>query len=255
MDLIFYVNEHLFIIMIMFARVSGLFLYAPVYSGKFIPAKIKLAICLLFSIILSGTSNYPNNLDLYSLFWCIVLEFIFGTLIGLVSSLFLKCINVFGASVDFMMGFGMMNGVSLDGSSESVSSILIEYLSIILFLFIQGHIHLFYILAEDINIMNLIEQFQSFNFISFFCECFMFIIKNGVNLAIPFLLVFLLIDLCLGVINKSYPNFNVFLFSIPIKSMIFVLLMLFYIFTFTYNFGSLYGSNMDLIDTLFSIFK
>ena len=228
MDILFYVNEHIYVIVIMFARISGLFLNAPVFSAKFIPMKIRLMICLFFSIILAGTSNYSNDISLYMLFWYIILEFIFGTLIGMVSSLFLKAINMFGASVDFMMGFGMMSGVGADGPSDSVSSILIEYLSMIVFLAIRGHIHLFYIISKKINLLNFIEHIQSFNFITFLSECFMYIISNGINLAIPFLLVFLLIDLCLGVINKSYPNFNVFLFSIPIKSLLFVILLCIY---------------------------
>ncbi|MBQ3423252.1 MAG: flagellar biosynthetic protein FliR, partial [Romboutsia sp.] len=192
MDMLFYVSEHLFVILIMFARISGLFLNAPVFSAKFIPMKIRLMICLFFSIIISGNSSYSNDITLYMLFWYVVLEFIFGTLIGLVSSLFLKAVNMFGASVDFMMGFGAMSGVGADGPTDSVSSILIEYLSILVFFAIRGHIHLFYIISEKINLLNFIEYIQSFNFITFISKCFMYIISNGINLAIPFLLVFLL---------------------------------------------------------------
>lgn len=255
MDLLFYVNEHLFNIIIMFSKITGLFLFAPVYSGKFLPAKIKVILALMLSIILSSTLNYPSDLDLYSLFWLIILEFLFGLLIGFVSSLFFKTINMLGACIDFVMGFGMMSSIGVDGPSDSISATLLEYIALILFFAVQGHIYLFYIIAHKINIVKFITQIQSFDFIPFLVEIFVFIISNGIKLSIPFLLVFIIIDLCLGIVNKSYPSFNVFLFSIPIKTLLFVILTSYYMYAFIYNFDSFFTNNMSILQNLLNLFK
>lgn len=253
MDLLFYVNEHLFNIVIMFSRITGLFLLAPIYANKFIPTKIKVLLSLLFSIMLSGNLNYPSNLDLYYLFCFIIIEFLFGLLIGFMSSLFLKTINMLGACIDFVMGFGMMNSIGIDGSSDNISATLLEYVALILFFAMQGHIYLFYIISKKIDVMNLIASIQSFDLLTFLIKAFMFIISNGIKLSIPFLLVFIIIDLCLGIINKSYSSFNVFLFSIPIKALLFVILTSYYIYSFIYNFEGFFSSNITIIEEILNL--
>lgn len=250
MDLLFYVNDNIFFIMCMFSRISGVFLSTPVYSARFIPTKVKLILALFFSIILSPSVSLNIENSLYNLFILVFIEFGVGLLIGFISSLFLKSINIFGASVDYMMGFGMMSGLGLDGPSESVSSVLIEYLSLLLFFILNGHIYIFDILSYKLDVFTVFSSLTSIHILPFLIKSFLFIITHGINLALPFLLVFLLIDLCLGSINKSYPSFNVFLFSIPAKAIIFVMLLSYYVFAFIHNFENLYFSNLNLLNDL-----
>lgn len=68
-----------------------------------------------------------------------------------------------------------------------------------------------------------------------------FLMLNAVLVASPFILVALLSDVALGLINRFAPQLNVFILSMPIKSGICALLIIFYLGPFLDHFTDLFG--------------
>lgn len=77
-----------------------------------------------------------------------------------------------------------------------------------------------------------------------------FLMLNAVLVASPFILVALLSDVALGLINRFAPQLNVFILSMPIKSGICALLIIFYLGPFLDHFSDLFGVLIAHIKTL-----
>ena len=77
-----------------------------------------------------------------------------------------------------------------------------------------------------------------------------FLMLNAVLVASPFILVALLSDVALGLINRFAPQLNVFILSMPIKSGICALLIIFYLGHFLDHFSDLFGVLIAHIKTL-----
>ena len=77
-----------------------------------------------------------------------------------------------------------------------------------------------------------------------------FLLLNAVLVASPFILVALLSDVALGLINRFAPQLNVFILSMPIKSGICALLIIFYLGPFLDHFNDLFGVLAAHIKTL-----
>ncbi len=231
------------------ARIIGVFIFAPGFSSKAIPRQFKLILSFSLATILTQYVNY-NITDLYSLLAYVICETLAGTLIGLVSSLFMQSIQVSGGILDSLIGTGIFQMQDTSGVMSGVSSKLIEYAALILFFVTNSHLYLINIISSEMNFLNLFESFKTGAFIEIVSGILTFIFLNGVHLSLPFILILLLIDISLGLLNKSFSSFNVFLFSIPIKLLLFLVILFYYVVAFSLNFENLMGLNLEFLNSL-----
>jgi len=79
--------------------------------------------------------------------------------------------------------------------------------------------------------------------------------KLTILYAAPFLIVFLLTDLGLGLMNRFVPQLNIFFFSMPVKSALAIFLMFFYTTVLVYAMGDEMFSEASLLSFLKGIFQ
>ena len=247
MELIGFLEANLYGIVILFTRISGLFVFMPGFSSKAINRKVKVLLTLTMSILINNYTSNPEINSFYMFFARMIGEFIGGTIIGLTSNLFMQTIQIVGSIADSLLGMGIFQAVDTSGMVSSVSVKLIEYLALLLFFISNSHLYIMHIISMDIDFFKLYPSFSNGHFFIFLIEMIKFIFINGLHLAMPFVVIFLLIDICLGIMNRSFQSFNVFLFSMPVKMLMFVMFLFYYLYFFKDNFGNLIAINFDLI--------
>jgi flagellar biosynthetic protein FliR len=131
-------------ILLINARVSGLLLFGPVFGHSAIPATVKAAILMMFSITLYFGFDVGAGMGkLLPGVWLIGIlsEFAVGALMALVLQLFFAAFSFAGGIIAPQMGMAVSQ--LLDPQSQSMQPLLASFFSLVAILFflaIDGHL-------------------------------------------------------------------------------------------------------------------
>jgi len=218
--------------LLVFVRVTGLFVVSPIFGRQNIPAYYKIGFSFFMAVVLSYTIPVPETGTYNSLFAFVLLvakEFLIGLVLGYISYLIITSIYLAGQMIDMHIGFGMVN--VLDPVSNIQIPVTADFyfiLTVLMFLAIDGHHLLKYTLTESFSrfpvgsaavigkplLDSVVRLFGSVFVISF-------------KIAAPVTAAILVADMALGVIAKAVPQVNVFIVGLPIKILIGFLVILF----------------------------
>lgn len=207
--------------LIVFARMMGFILLAPIFSRKEIPTIVKVGFCFVLTvtmtIVLKPTTPPANN----SLILSIVLNLATGAMIGYMARLILIAIDAGADMINMQMG--LSSAMVLDPSTQSQISILEKYFSmfgILIFMQIGGVYWLFQafmrsfevfpIYATSIPLMKIVNM-------DYLIQMTSNVLYMGLQIASPVLLATLGQDIILGIISKTAPQVNVFQLSFLFK--------------------------------------
>lgn len=207
-----------------FSRIIGFFRFAPVFNRKEIPGMVKLALALMFTIILVGLLP-PGIVGIKaakdSMVLSIVLNFAVGAMIGYMAQLVLIAIEAGADMINMQMG--LSSAMVLDPTTSSQVSILTKLFSLLgLLIFIElGGIYwlvqallrsfeIFPLYAVSLPLAKLVNM-------DYLVKMSSNVLYMGLQIASPVLLATLGQDIILGVISKTAPQVNVFQLSFLFK--------------------------------------
>jgi len=210
--------------LLIFARFMGFIFMAPVLSRKDIPVLVKASFALLMTItfvgILSPEAAPPGT----SLFLSILLNAIFGILIGYIGALIFATINAAGDMVNTQMG--LSSAVMFDPASKEQSSVmgkLFGFIATIIFINVGGLYWMISAFHRSFEIFPIygrnlpLEKILNMDYLILLSGNVLFI---GLQMAAPILIATLAMDVILGIISKIAPQVNVFQFSFLFKPLI-----------------------------------
>ncbi len=218
------VNAYLLSGIYVFARILGFFRMAPIFNRKEIPGMVKLALALLFTVILTSflTPKIPDILAVKeSMLLSIVLNFVVGGIIGYMAQLILLAIDAGADMINMQMGLSSAMVLEPTTSSQvSILTKLISLLGIIIFMQIGGIYWLVHALLRSFEIFPLyatsIPLVELVN-MDYLIKMTSNVLYMGLQIASPVLLATLGQDIILGVISKTAPQVNVFQLSFLFK--------------------------------------
>lgn len=206
---------------IIFARMMGFILLAPVFSRKEIPVLVKTSFAFILTIALTSVLKPPTMPADTSVFLAIVLNIAVGAMIGYMARLILIAVEAGADMINTQMG--LSSAMVLDPSTQSQISILEKLFGIFgLLIFIElGGIYwlfqafmrsfeLFPIYATSIPLAKLVNM-------EYLIQMTSNVLYMGLQIASPVLLATLGQDIILGVISKTAPQVNVFQLSFLFK--------------------------------------
>ena len=127
--------------LLIFVRVSGIFIFSPLFSSQNVPNPLKLGFSFFVSILLTTTLNvdYLSSIETnYVLL--IIKELMLGLIIGYVSYAFFSAFYVLGQIVDMEIGFGMVNVIDPQNKVQvPVMGNFYYILAFLVFLMVNGH--------------------------------------------------------------------------------------------------------------------
>lgn len=213
------------IFLLIFIRVTGLFVVSPIFGRKNVPVYYKVGFSFLLAIIISFSIPMPDLGAYTSLFAFILLaakEFVIGLTLGFISYLITTSIYLAGQMIDMHIGFGMVNVFDpVSNIQIPVTANFYFILAMLMFLAIDGHHLLIYTLSDSFTLFPigskvLIEQ----SLLDFVINIFMSVFAISIKIAAPVTAAILITDVALGIIAKAVPQVNVFIIGLPLKILV-----------------------------------
>lgn len=204
-----------------FARLIGFVRLAPVFNRKEIPGMVKIALCLLLTIVITPFINVPNLTAMNSFVLSILLNVVVGALVGYMAQLILLAVEAGADMINMQMG--LSSAMVLDPTTSSQVSILSKIMAlfgILIFINLGGVYWLIRALMRSFEIFPIyatsipLQQLVNMDYLISMSSNVLFM---GLQIASPILLATLGQDIILGVISKTAPQVNVFQLSFLFK--------------------------------------
>ncbi len=229
MDLLEF-SEQLPLIALCTMRAFGITLILPIFSGSAIPSLAQSSIALIMSIPLIIThlhqdiASLPLDLTLLLFF---LKEIVIGLLIGFIVAVPFWAVNFAGFTIDTTRGSSIAS--VLDPMSKMENSIfgsLFTYILTAIFFFSGAFHTMLSALYDTFTIIPIRQGIEFTNGIELLISQWNMMIELGLRFTLPTLVCMLMLDISLGLINRTTQQLNVFILSMPIKSIFILLVML-----------------------------
>ncbi len=199
--------------MLVFARIGGLMVAAPLFSNPAIPKTARAGFAIMFSlaatpVVLHSVGAVPTHLFLLAGF--VIKDALYGIALGYTARVLFASVELAGFFVDTQIGFGMIN--LLNPYSQQQSSVLSAFqyqLAITIYLLANGHLALLGALVDSFSSLPpggagphaamglaIVPVIKS-----------MFII--GLRIALPAAGVLFVVDMAFGLIARMAPQVQV----------------------------------------------
>ena len=241
--------------LLIFVRISGIFMMMPIFSSHNIPGRVKAGFALiltyiLFPIVFNNSVVIPDHF--LPFLFIVVGELIVGLILGFVSSLIFSSIQMAGQLLDMQIGFGIINMIDpLSGQQAPLIGNFKYILALIIFLSTNGHHVLLSALFTSFKLIPVTGMVVNVAVTKFIVDLIggMFIL--ALKISLPVIVSLLLTDVSLGILARTMPQMNIFVVGVPGKIIIglFVLSMAlpFYIFFLEMAFDGMYKSIFSLL--------
>src|SRR5574344_16774 len=226
--------KNLILFVLIFTRLGGMLLTAPIFSNFPVPVQIKVWFIAFIAFIMfpmvQAKSGFSMPTDMISLTFILLKEFMIGFIIGFVSNIIFIAVEMGAELLALQTGLSAANALNpLSGETASVITSVYMILAGFVFIAINGYQWLFasvyrsfqtvppgygYIFSGPLvhNLVGLSGQ----------------IFTIAIGIALPIFSVLVITDVLLGFTSKVMPQMNVFMVSLPLKIyMGFVLMLIF----------------------------
>ena len=212
---------HLEAFLLIFIRMSGLFILSPIFGRKNLPAIFKIGFSFFLAIILINTIEVPvinmsESIPLYVLY--IVKELIVGLVIGYATYVVMSGIYLAGQLIDTQIGFGSVNVLDATSNIQVPLTSNFYYMYIILiFLTLNGHFFIIQALFRSFEIIPIDVMGFNINYVSEVVDIMQTMFEIGIRIAAPIIAAIFVADVVLGILSRTIPQMNVFQLGMPLK--------------------------------------
>jgi flagellar biosynthesis protein FliR len=205
-----------------FTRILGLLAVAPVTGGSQFPARGKVALALLMSIVIAPTIPTPPAIDPASWGGLFMLahELLIGIALGFAMRLVFIAVEMAAELIGLQMGLGFAQFYDVHATStQPILSIFFGLAATLTFLAINGHLLLFSVLADSFQTMP-VGAGAGVAFWKTLASWGGYMIYAALSLALPVIAALLITNLGLGVLSRAAPQLNIFAVGFPITLVI-----------------------------------
>jgi flagellar biosynthetic protein FliR len=203
----------LFTWMLVLLRASALLAVFPVFSAANVPRRVRAALAAMVAFLVAPVlTPVPSaGLDLLGALGLMILEVLFGLLMGFVSRMFLFALEIAGAILAAEIGLSMPGGMNpFSPSSTTEVGTILQYLGIMLFLTLNMHHGLLVAFQRSYHFLPIggghlqeslvTDLFTRTNHLFWF----------ALQLSAPVLAVSFLVTLIFSILGRAVPQMNVF---------------------------------------------
>lgn len=206
-----------------FLRIGAMLMVVPVFSGRLMPARMRvvLALVLTWSIALN-LPQAPAVEPLSGAGMMITLQQLgIGLLMGFLLQLVFAAVAFGGQVIAYSMGLGFASMVDpANGVQVPVVSQYFVIIATLTFLMLDGHLVLFYLVADSFRAMPVavdgITRNDLWSVVQWGSQVFL----GGLLMALPAVVALLLVNLTFGVVTRAAPQLNIFAVGFPITMLL-----------------------------------
>jgi len=246
--------------LLVFCRITAFFVTAPLLSMRSVPAQFRIGIAFFMTLFtfMSIDAELMQFDAAYILM--VIREVLIGILLGFVAYLFFTVVQMSGSFVDMQMGLGITNVIDpMTGVQSPLIGNFKFMLALLLFLALDGH---HYLLTAIMNSYDWVPLDNAFFSRIYEGSITTFLLKTlgtmfvlAFQMTAPMIVALFLVDVGLGMLARSAPQFNVFILGLPLKSMVGFIIMLVMVPGFLYLFQQLFSQLFDAIGQVLMILQ
>lgn len=200
-------------------RILGLFGSAPLLSHNSVPLRIKLGLALLLAMMVAPTLPPFPEQDPLSWTGLLILaqQYLIGLAMGFVLRIIFIGVELAGELTGMTMGLGF--ATFYDPSSQGRSSVISQFLSLLLLLLFLGsdlHLLLISTLVESFSLLPITAEPLQRDGLQQLVYWSARIFGLGLQLAMPVLTALLITNIALGVLTRAAPQLNLFGIGFPV---------------------------------------
>ncbi len=220
-------------VLLVFARILGIFSFNPILARSNIPARVRVGATLLITYVICMTLqpesvDFGNTMGEYVMFF--LREIFIGLVLGFICDLFLYMIYFAGDIMDAQAGLGMAK--VFDPSTSIQMSLYGSYIGFMMYLYFfvsNSHLTLIKIFMHSFEVIPLGTGYINGEIGWIIFEMFSNIVVLMLQLSMPLIAAELIVEFCMGVLMKAVPQVQIMVVNIQLK----VLLGFFILFAIT----------------------
>jgi flagellar biosynthetic protein FliR len=242
--------------LLVFARVSALFVTAPVFGSSSIPiqTKVGLALILTFVMVPSVTPALGTVVPIgaYAGVAAIIGQVIIGIAIGFVVSLTFEAVRVAGNLLDFQMGFSQaaVFNPQIADTVTPVANFQYQY-AIVLYLLGNGHWLLIAALQRSFQALPVARLSFGAGSEAAMADLTFQMLLTAIQIAAPAAAVLLITDIAFAFLNRAVPQMQVYFVGMPVKILVGLAVLVIILPTFSIVVGRLVAqSGQDIFTAI-----
>ncbi len=213
-----------------FFRIAGLLMTAPIIGTRSVPVKVRIILAIAITLVVFPVITQVPDVDPISAegLFISIQQVITGIAMGLCIRVIFIALELAGQAIGQLMGLMLASMVDpLNGNQVPIIGQFYLLLATLLFLTVDGHLHMIKVLADSFNTLPIgstgISSKGAWDFLIWTGN----IIGTAVIIALPALVSLLIVNLSFGVMTRSAPQLNIFAVGFPIMIILGVAIIFF----------------------------
>lgn len=212
--------DKLIIFMLIFTRISAMFSAFVVFRKDYVSPRILVSLSALLSFIVLltvQTNNLQGDLMSLKIIVLMALQVFIGFITAFVVNVIFEIFSGVGQIIAIQIGISMASLVDPRFGSITVLAHLYVFVATIIFFMLDGHLQIIQLLMNSFIAIPCDQAFLPVKFIPNLLKYSGIIFSQAVLLSIVVIIATMLSNLCLGVMSKFAPQFNIFSIGININ--------------------------------------
>lgn len=208
---------------LIFFRVAGMFIYAPLFGSTQIPKQVRVMLAAIIAMGIAATTTKPMALpdSLWVLTAGIVGELVFGLAMGLIASFIFIAVQWAGEIIGQQMGLNISEVFDPQfGAQGSIIGNLYFMFTLVVFLLVDGHESMLIGVRQSLGALPLLSVGMSISLFTFIVSMFHAATILAFQLAAPVLVTMLIVDLCMGFVGKTVPQLNLMSAGLGVRGIV-----------------------------------
>jgi flagellar biosynthetic protein FliR len=210
------------------ARISPLFLLAPLFSSKMVPVRVRSVVAVGLAIGLSPVVAAGTHLptDIMGIGSLLGKELLVGGAFAYALAATFAALAVAGSFLDTTIGFSYGSLVDpVNGNQSAVLSSAYSMIGLMVFIAIGGDAWVIKGLARTYDVVSLTQYPSLGHLVDGASGAFVGVFTSAFEVAGPVLLALILTDAAFGMVTRVVPTLNAFQVAIPAKVVLGLLLV------------------------------
>lgn len=212
-----------------FVRLAAFIMAAPLWGHSSVPNQVKIGIAVMLAVVIVPTLPPLPQVPIFS--WAslgiIIEQMLIGVAIGMVMRVTLTVVQATGEFIGLKMGLAF--ATFFDPNTGAQTMILARFLymvTLLMLLAFNGHLIVIEILAVSFNTLPIGMGGFNPDAWEMLARYGGTIFSSGLLLALPVVAALIVINLALGILNRTAPQLTVFSVGFPITLTIGIALMM-----------------------------
>jgi len=236
-----------------FFRITAFLVASPLLGHNAIPQKVKIGVGVLLTILIGPLLPAPPAIPVFSMagFGLIIEQLLIGIAIGFCMRMIFSVVQAAGEYIGMQMGLGFATSYSADiGASSVIISRFLYQITLLMFLAFNGHLLVLDVVLDTFRLLpigGVQANPGAWKLIALYAGT---IFSTGLLLSLPLIGALLLMNLAMGILNRSAPQLTVFSIGFPLTLTVGLVLLMVMMTSFGPFLERLFQSGFEFIKVL-----